>query len=106
MYFSLFCQKNLYILYFFNNYLSYKTSIIPPLHSIMGEIMLVNAIIFLIKTKSEIIFIAEADLGGNIPGWVTKQVIKDTAYSLVNLRKVMPAYVKKFEKELKLKVIE
>jgi hypothetical protein len=57
-------------------------------------------------TKSEIIFIAEADLGGNIPGWVTKQVIKDTAYSLVNLRTVMPAYVKKFEKELKEKVIE
>ena len=53
------------------------------------------------KTKCEMTYIIEADLGGNIPVWIVKQVVKDIAYSVVELRKVIPTYLKNYEKELK-----
>ena len=51
-------------------------------------------------TKCTVTMYGEANLGGYIPDFVTKQALGDSAYSLVKLRKVMIDYVKQNKKEL------
>ena len=51
------------------------------------------------KTKTTMVL--EADLQGYIPGYVQKQALKDTAYSLAYVRKTMKDYDKNFGKALK-----
>ena len=45
--------------------------------------------------KSIMYFVMEADLQGKIPEWVWTLTIKQLAYGMVSLRKMMPKYLKK-----------
>ena len=49
-------------------------------------------------TKTKTTLFLEADLCGYIPGYVQKQALKDTAYSLAFVRKTMKEYVKNHTK--------
>ena len=51
------------------------------------------------KTKTTLVL--EADLCGYIPGYVQKQALKDTAYSLAYVRKTMKEFVKNNAKAMK-----
>ena len=49
-------------------------------------------------TKCSVDLVIEADIGGNIPNWVFKQVLGETAYGLVLVRELLPDWVKKNKK--------
>ena len=49
--------------------------------------------------RSKVTFIIEGGLGGSIPNWVTKQAIGIQAYTLSQLRKLLPDFIKKNKAE-------
>lgn len=44
--------------------------------------------------------VVEAEIGGNIPNWIFKHVLGDTAYGIVMIRELLPDWYKLHKKQL------
>ena len=49
--------------------------------------------------KCDVDLVIEADLMGNIPGYVQKHVIKDSAYGLHVIKSLLPKYIEENKKK-------